>query len=158
MILSAQSIRRHVEAGALVIHPYHERSHSHGRTYGLSACGYDIRLGEDVWVWPFWGRLSFALEYIALPNWLRGRIENKSTNARLLLDASRVTNIEPGWYGNLTLELTRDKPWPIFLRKGTPVAQVVFERLDEPTEQPYGSEDKYQNQPAHAVPAICEAA
>ena len=153
MILSTQSIRRLVHSGEIIIEPFHERTIEHGRTFGLSACGYDIRLGEDVRVWPFVGRLSFALERIGLPDWIRCRLDNKSTNARQFIDASRVTNAEPGWRGHLTLELTRDRPWPVFLPKGLPIAQLVFETLDEPTEQPYGA-GKYQDQPAAVIPAL----
>jgi dCTP deaminase len=176
-VLSAQSIRRRVYAyleremeyweatgrtpprsprnGELLIEPFVERSIAYGRSYGLSSCGYDIRIAQDLILWPFWGRKSFAIEYMALPADLRGTIENKSTHARVFVDASQGTNIEPGWRGHLTLELTRSLPWPIRLRRGMPIAQVVFQTLDEPTEQPYGG--KYQDQPAAVVPALLEA-
>lgn len=158
MILSAQSIRERVERGDLIIEPFHPRTRIHGRTYGLSACGYDVRLAKGLWLFPFWGRLGYVLERTGIPPDLRMRIENKSTNARLFIDASRTTNGEPGWCGHLTLELTHDRPWPIYLRAGTPIVQLVFEQLDRPTDQPYGDGDKYMNQPARPVPAILEKA
>lgn len=155
-VLSAQSIRRRVEDGSLHIEPFSEGGRAFGLSFGLSCCGYDIRLGEAVTLFPFWGRLSFAMEEIGLPDDLRAKIDNKSTNARLFIDASRSTNAEPGWSGHLTLELTHDRPWPVRLPAGYPIAQVIFETLDEPTERPYRG--KYDRQPARAVPAILEAA
>lgn len=153
-ILSSQTIRKRIADGSLSITPFEERQQANGMSFGLSCCGVDLRLGRSVWIFPFWGRLAVALEHIRMPNDLRGKLENKSTLARRFIDASRTTNIEPGWSGFLTLELTHDRPWPVFLRKGTPIAQVVFETLDEPTEQPYGKDDKYQDQPARPVKAI----
>jgi dCTP deaminase len=54
------------------------------------------------------------------------------------------TVVEPGWRGYLTLELTRFLPWPIRLRCGMPIAQILFKQLDQPTEQPYAG--RYQDQ------------
>lgn len=166
MILSAQSIRAlcvgpfvRSSAGTPrvahpLIEPFHERGRFAGRSYGLSACGYDIRLAEDVWLWPFWGRLGSALERFDLPDDVCAEVKDKSTNARLFVFVQN-TIIEPGWHGYLTLELTRCLPWPIRLKAGTPIAQVVFKRLDQPTAQPYRG--KYQDQQAGAVPARMEA-
>jgi dCTP deaminase len=141
MILSAQSLRN---LGDSLIYPFVERGVSNGRSYGLSACGYDIRLAQDIWLWPFWGRLASAIEYFNMPDNLCAEVKDKSTNARLFVFVQN-TVIEPGWCGNLTLELTRCKPWPIRLKKGTPIAQVVFKKLDQATVQPYRG--KYQGQP-----------
>lgn len=134
-----------VENGELVISPFCERAKSNGRSYGLSACGYDVRLAQDIWLWPFWGRLGSIREYLALPADLAARVLDKSTNARCFIFVQN-TIIEPGWRGYLTVELTRILPWPVRLRSGTPIAQIVFETLDEPTEQPYGADGKYQDQ------------
>ncbi|MBB3997224.1 dCTP deaminase [Aureimonas pseudogalii] len=156
MILSAQTIRKRVENGSLVIEPFFpEPQKAYGLSFGLSSCGYDIRLAQAVVLFPFWGRLGSALERIGIPSDLRAKIDNKSTNARLFIDASRSTNAEPGWTGHLTLELTHDRPWPVRLPAGYPIAQVIFETLDEPTERPYRG--KYQNQPDRPVAAILEA-
>ena len=150
MILSAQSIRNH---HSLVIEPFNERAVSNGRTFGLSSCGYDVRLAQDIWLFPFWGRLGSIMEYMALPNNLCACVLDKSTNARMFIFVQN-TIIEPSWKGNLTIELTRVLPWPVRLRKGTPIAQIIFEQLDEPTEQPYSG--RYQNQPSRPVAAIME--
>ena len=64
------------------------------------------------------------------------------------------TVAEPGWRGYLTLEITRVLPWPIRIKAGTAIAQMIFKRLEQPTEQPYGCRDKYQDQKAGPQPAI----
>lgn len=158
MILSAQTIRRLCNPPDFLkmkpmIKPFHERTAQYGRTFGLSSCGYDVRLDKDMWLWPFWGRLAAAIEHFHMPNDVCAEVKDKSSNARKFVFVQN-TIIEPGWYGHLTLELTRFLPWPIKLKKGTPIAQIVFKRLDEPTDQPYRG--KYQGQKAGAKPAILE--
>lgn len=153
MILSAQTIRKLCFNEPNMITPFNERTKIHGRSYGLSSCGYDVRLAKDTWLWPFWGRLGSIMEYIHLPNDVVGEVKDKSTNARLFVLVQN-TVIEPGWKGFLTIELTRFKPWPIYLKKGTPIAQIMFKSLDEPTEQIY--DGKYQNQQYGIQKAILE--
>lgn len=152
-ILSAQSIRKRAQAKPPMIDPFNERTKIHGRSYGLSGCGYDVRLAEDIWLWPFWGRLGSIMEYLHLPNDVCAEVKDKSTNARLFVFVQN-TVIEPGWHGYLTVELTRFLPWPIKLKRGTPIAQIMFKKLDEDTEQPY--DGKYQGQKAGAQRAILE--
>lgn len=146
-ILPAQAIAK--LCGFMVrnklIEPFSRRGVFEGKSYGLSSCGYDVRLAQDIWLWPFWGRLGSTIEHFDMPTDLVGRVCDKSSWARRFVLVQN-TVIEPGWRGYLTLELTRFLPWPIRLRKGTPIAQIVFERLEEATEQPYAG--KYQNQEA----------
>lgn len=120
-------------------------------SYGLTEVGYDIRLAQDVWLFP--GRrfvLASTMERFKLPKHVRGRVENKSTLARMGLDASRTTNLEPGWEGWLTLELEYAKWKPLKLYKGMGIATVVFEELKHPA-QYIG---KYQNQARGPVKAV----
>lgn len=143
-ILSYQSIiKRCTEYAPALIEPFVERGTSNGRTFGLSACGYDVRLDQDIWLWPFWGRLGSIQEYIDMPGDLCAEVKDKSTNARMFILVQN-TIIEPGWRGYLTVELTRFLPWPVKLKRGTPIAQIVFKKLDEPTWRPY--QGKYQDQ------------
>ena len=143
MILSAQSIRSLCQGPQPLISPFTERGVSLGRSFGLSSCGYDVRLAQDIWLWPFWGRLGSIQERLDMPDDLCAEVKDKSTNARLFILVQN-TIVEPGWRGYLTVELTRFLPWPVRLKKGTPIAQIVFKRLDQPTDQPYRG--KYQNQ------------
>lgn len=127
----------------LVIRPFYLRGIAEGRSFGISVSGYDVRLDRSLWLWPFWGRLAAIQEYLALPRDLRAKVEDKSTNARIFVTVQN-TNIEAGWRGYLTVELTRHRPWPVYLRKGTPIAQIVFEELSRPSQKGYTG--KYQDQ------------
>lgn len=119
-----------------------------GYSHGLTECGYDIRIKQDVWLFP--GRrfvLASSLEEFEMPNFLMGRVLNKSSWARRGLDASMTTNIEPGWRGYLTLELRYMKLWPMKIKAGTGIAQVIFETLSENA----WYRGKYQDQPNEPV-------
>jgi dCTP deaminase len=163
-ILSAQSIRARCTSKlrdampshlrpARMIFPFFERMKAEGRSFGLSSCGYDIRIAETIWLWPFWGRLASSIEHFSMPDDVCAEVKDKSTNARLFVFVQN-TVIEPGWTGYLTLELTRLLPWPVKLKAGTPIAQVMFKQLDQPTEQPYRG--KYQDQERGAQKARME--
>jgi dCTP deaminase len=148
MILSAQSIRRRRP-----IDPFHERTVAHGKTYGLSAAGYDVRIRESVVLRPGDFALASTLERFTMPNDLLARVADKSSWARKGLTVQN-TVIEPGWRGYLTLELANHGPNRLEIPAGAPIAQIIFELLDEPTEQPYTG--RYQNQPPEPVAAIEE--
>jgi dCTP deaminase len=145
MILSAQSIRK---KGLLT--PIEDRTEHRGRTYGLSACGYDVRVefdgtGERNWIVLNPGAFTLAstIERFTMPNDIVGIVHDKSSWARQGL-AVQNTVIEPGWSGWLTLELTNHSKTPIKIYRGVGIAQVIFHLLDEPTEQEY--DGKYQAQ------------
>jgi dCTP deaminase len=71
------------------------------------------------------------------------RVLDKSTLVRQGITVQN-TIAEPGWRGHLTLEVVNHTRSHIVIPVGAPIAQVVFETLDEPTLQPY--EGKYQAQ------------
>ena len=154
MILPAQDIRDLCEQRGMV-EPFHERAVSHGRTYGLGPCTYDVRLKQDLWLWPFWGRLASTIETFSMPTHIMAEVKDKSSNARIFVLVQN-TLIDPGFEGGLTLELTRFLPWPIRLRAGTPIAQLKFSYLRAPTERPYRG--KYQGQSSDPEPVRMERA
>ena len=49
--------------------------------------------------------------------------------------------VDPGFSGNLTLEITNLTRVPIVLWPGKPIAQLSFMTLDQPAERPYGHPD-----------------
>ena len=130
-VLSAQSIRRRG-----IFSPFCERTKLHGMSYGLSACGYDVRVREGFTLWPGEFKLASTVEHFAMPNDLVGRVADKSTWARMGV-AVQNTIIEPGWKGYLTLELTNHSEYAREIKPGSPIAQIILELLDEPTEQVY---------------------
>ena len=137
-------------AAAPIKNMLQEKVKHNGVSHGLTECGYDIRIKQDVWLFP--GRsfvLASSLEEFDMPDYLMGRVLNKSTWARRGLDASMTTNLEPGWKGHLTIELSYRKLWPIHIKAGTGICQIIFETLAEPAQY----EGKYNNQPDHPVAA-----
>ncbi|TXN33938.1 deoxycytidine triphosphate deaminase [Methylobacterium sp. WL19] len=148
MILPYQQIRDRALAG--MIAPFFERTISHDRTFGLGPASYDVRLKQDMWLWPFWGRLASTVETFRIPDDVLAEVKDKSSNARIFVLVQN-TLIDPGFEGGLTLELTRMLPWPIRLKAGTPIAQIKFTLLNEPTERPYRG--RYQHQSSNPEPA-----
>ena len=85
-----------------------------------------------------------------MPNDLVARLEGKSSLGRLgLLIHSTAGYVDPGWKGNLTLELSNVANLPIALYFGMRIGQISFFRMSSPVDRPYGSPDlgsKYQGQ------------
>lgn len=143
MILAAQVIRR-----MRLVDPFCERTTFEGLSYGLGPASYDVRIAETITLRPGDFALASTIERFTMPPDVAASVKDKSTWARRGL-AVQNTFIDPGWSGFLTLELNNLYSWgPHVLRikAGMPIAQIVFEWLDFPTEQPYRG--KYQDQPA----------
>lgn len=150
MILSAQTIRSY---GEKIIKPFFDTQQvsDSGLTYGLSSCGYDIRIDQSRSLGSGDFMLASSMEEFDIPNDLLMWVVDKSSWARQGI-VLQNTVAEPGWKGYLTLEITNHSYSRITLHKGDPIAQVIFGRLDQPTDQPY--QGKYQNQPRGPQPAI----
>ena len=74
--------------------------------------------------------LGSTLERVELPNDLVARLEGKSSLGRLgLLIHSTAGYVDPGWEGNLTLELSNVANLPITLYDGMKIGQISFQRL-----------------------------
>jgi dCTP deaminase len=155
MILSAQSIReRCLERRPPLLEPFVERSVSPaGRSFGLSSASYDVRIDQDVIVLPHGFVLASTIERFNMHVDLAGTVRDKSSWARLGL-AVQNTHLDPGWCGYLTVELSNHSDVEIRIPSGEPIAQIVFELLDRPTELPYRG--KYYDQERGPQPARCE--
>jgi dCTP deaminase len=152
MILSAQSIvSRRVETP--MISPMVKSSVVNGMTFGLGPSGYDIRIKETILMLPKGYRLASSIEYFNLPDDIMARVHDKSSWARRGITVQN-TVAEPGWYGFLTLEIKNHNWYPYIIKAGSPIAQIVFETLDEPTVLPY--KGKYQGQASGPQKAIFE--
>ncbi len=94
--------------------------------------------------------LGQTLEWVELPNDLVARLEGKSSLGRLgLLIHSTAGYVDPGWKGNLTLELSNVANLPIALYYGMRIGQISFLRMSSVVDRPYGSSElgsKYQGQ------------
>ena len=84
--------------------------------------------------------LGSTFELITLPDDVAARLEGKSSLGRLgLLTHSTAGFIDPGFEGNVTLELSNTATLPIYLWPGMKIGQLCFFRLSSPAENPYGS-------------------
>jgi dCTP deaminase len=91
----------------------------------------EIRQGEFV--------LAHTLEKITLPNYITGRLEGKSRWARMGLIVHAAGNIDPGFSGQLTLEMTNLSPFPVTVRAGDMICHISFLCLDRPCDRSYGT-------------------
>jgi dCTP deaminase len=167
VILSAQTIRslctgplfehaRKVSGRRPMIEPFHERTVVNGMSFGLSSCGYDVRIAQTVELKPGAFVLASTVERFDFLHQVVGLVAAKSTLARRGISVHEMTVLEPGWRGHLTLEISMHGHEPFTINAGDPICQILFLRLDEPTMQPYAG--KYQDQAAAPIPAILEAA
>jgi dCTP deaminase len=106
-------------------------------------------IDEDGWLLkPGDFVLASTVERIMLPEDLAARVEGKSSLGRLGL-AVHVTAgfIDPGFTGQVTLEIANLSPWPIRLRRRMPVAQLCLIPMAAMPTRPYGQAgNRYQGQ------------
>ena len=158
MILPAQTIRALCNPPSFLqqkpmVSPFTERGVFQGMSFGLSAAGYDIRVKQDIRLLPDKFILASAIEEFHFPNDILGVVHDKSSLARRGLSVFN-TVIEPGWFGFLTLELRNQGDDIINLSAGAPIAQIIFHRLEAPTQLPY--QGKYQGQADEPIPTLLE--
>ena len=174
MVLSDRTIKQEIEAGRLVVDPYDEslvqpssydvRVDRSFRVFHNSRYPYiDVRkptddLTEKVEIsddepfvlHPGEFVLGQTLERVRLPDDLVARLEGKSSLGRLgLVIHSTAGFVDPGFEGNITLELSNLANLPITIYHGMPIGQMSFMRMDQAVEHPYGSREmgsKYQGQ------------
>lgn len=94
---------------------------------------------EGILVQPQEFLLGVTYERITVGQRYIGILDGKSTLARVGL-LIHVTGgmIDPGWEGNLTLEICNIGPLPVYIWPGMLVAQIRFDRLVDPALAPYG--------------------
>ena len=94
--------------------------------------------------------LGTTLEAIRLGDDVVARLEGKSSLGRLgLLIHSTAGFIDPGFQGQVTLELSNVANLPIAIYPGMKIGQISFYQMTTAAEHPYGSAalgSKYQGQ------------
>jgi dCTP deaminase len=174
VVLSDRDIRAEIKAGRIVIDPYIPEAvqpssidlHLDRRFRVFRNSRYpfiDVRAdqpeltelveisGDDPFILhPGEFVLGSTFERVELPNDLVARLEGKSSLGRLgLLIHSTAGYVDPGWEGNLTLELSNVANLPITLYDGMKIGQISFQRLSSPAEVGYGDArigSKYRGQ------------
>jgi dCTP deaminase len=158
MILSDTEILDLIDAGMITPAERELIGRAEGiMSFGLSSYGYDFRLGEDFTryksrapdnpldprkvteddvvrfqakevIIPAKGfLLGTTIEYVRMPRDLTGLPHDKSTPARCGI-VIQNTVVEAGFEGNITMEIYNYQPFPVTLRAGEGVCQILFLR------------------------------
>ncbi|GIN73431.1 dCTP deaminase [Bacillus sp. J14TS2] len=165
MILSGKTIEQYVSDNQLSITPFQELS--------IQPASIDLRLGEEFLVvddisTPFLSveqpanyqeievtkegvitippqtfMLGTTLEQVGLPNHLTAFVEGRSSVGRLGVFIQNAGWIDPGFSGQITLELFNANRVPVQLQAGMRVCQLVIAQVDQATE---GYRGKYVSQ------------
>ena len=96
--------------------------------------------------------LAQTYEFIRIPDNLLARVEGRSSVGRLGVTVHITAGfIDPGFEGNITLEIANLGTLPVALYPYQRICQIVFEELNDKAERPYGADgrNKYwgQNMP-----------
>jgi dCTP deaminase len=93
--------------------------------------------------------LGTTKERVEIPADLLAHVEGRSSLGRLAVVIHATAGVvDPGYCGQITLELSNLGTAPVALTPGTRVSQLIFTELKNPAERPYGAErgSKYQDQ------------
>ncbi|MPW26325.1 dCTP deaminase [Alkalibaculum sp. M08DMB] len=88
--------------------------------------------------------LATTKEYIKLPKNLTAFVEGRSSIGRMGLFIQNAGWVDPGFEGEITLELFNANRLPIKLEAGRRICQLVFASMDQEASNPYSG--KYQGQ------------
>lgn len=163
MILSDGTLKRLIDSGELGIDPLNEES--------IQPASIDCRLGDHflvvedrqmhtidlnteivyrqidgpaITIPPHSFLLATTMEYIRLPQNLTAFVEGRSSIGRIGLFIQNAGWVDPGFEGQITLELYNANSLPIRLEAGRRICQLVFCSMDQPADRPY--KGKYQGQ------------
>lgn len=128
------------------------------RDRNVQPASYDLALGglekgrgiEGLnFIWPLEFRLCHTEEVVSLPDNIAGAVWGKSSLGRMGLIVHTAGWVDPGFSGQLVLELFNCSRQPVELKIGQKIAQIAFHLLINPALYPYGSPNlgsHYQNQ------------
>ncbi len=88
--------------------------------------------------------LATTKEYISLPDDLTAFVEGRSSLGRMGLFIQNAGWVDPGFSGEITLELFNANRCAIELQAGRRIGQLVFAQMDQAASNPYRG--KYQGQ------------
>ncbi|MFA1610290.1 dCTP deaminase [Halobellus rubicundus] len=105
--------------------------------------------GEEFILHPGDFVLGTTKERVEIPPDLLASVEGRSSLGRLAVVIHATAGIvDPGYEGQITLELSNLGTAPVALTPGMRVSQLIFTELKQPAARPYGVErgSKYQGQ------------
>lgn len=98
----------------------------------------EVGEGESFTLHPGEFILAQTAEYVELPDDLAGALEGRSSIGRLgIIIHSTAATVDPGWRGNITLELANMGRIPVLLYPGMRICSIAFTKLTSPAETPY---------------------
>lgn len=163
MILSDNEIKQMLKEKSLLIEPIEENQ--------IQPASVDIRIGdsfcmlndcksgiinirekpeyinitrEKITLFPGQFILGTTMEYIKLPDNLTAFVEGRSSLGRLGIFVQNAGWVDPGFEGEITLELFNASRFCIELHSGDRIAQLVFAKMDRSANKPY--DGKYNGQ------------
>lgn len=170
MVLSDIDIIERIGQGSLTIEPYKENNvepasvdlrlgEQFQRGIPRRSTGVDLAdsNGNEIYWKTIWDGIEicpgdFVLattkERVEIPDDLVAHVLGRSSLGRLGISVHQTAGyIDPGFKGQITLELSNHGPAPVSLSPGQRICQIVFEELSSPALEPYGHEkSQYQNQ------------
>jgi dCTP deaminase len=93
--------------------------------------------------------LGTTKERVEIPDDLIAHVEGRSSLGRLAIVVHATAGLaDPGYEGQITLELSNLGAAPVALEPDMRISQLTFTELSSPAERPYGEErgSKYQGQ------------
>ena len=99
---------------------------------------------DEIIIPPHSFLLATTVEFIRIPANVTAFVEGRSSIGRIGLFIQNAGWVDPGFEGNITLELFNANRLPLRLASGRRICQIVFAFMDKPTRTPY--EGKYQGQ------------
>src|SRR6056297_2148113 len=93
--------------------------------------------------------LGTTHERVEIPDDLIAHVEGRSSLGRLAIVVHATAGLcDPGYEGQITLELSNLGTAPVALTPGMRISQLTFTELKTPADRPYGEErgSKYQGQ------------
>ena len=110
----------------------------------------DLEDEEPIVLHPSEFILGSTVEQVTIPDDLVGRLEGRSSVGRLgVVIHSTAGYLDPGFSGQITLEIANLANIPVRLYPGMRIAQVSFSQMTTPADMPYGHRrlrSKYQGQ------------
>ncbi|PSQ44004.1 dCTP deaminase [Halobacteriales archaeon SW_7_68_16] len=105
--------------------------------------------GDDFILHPGDFVLGTTVERVSIPSDLIAHVHGRSSLGRLAVVVHATAGVvDPGYEGQITLELSNLGAAPVALSPGMRISQITLTELSSPADRPYGHErgSKYQGQ------------
>ena len=163
MILSDETLRKMIAERLIIVEPI--------EPFQVQPASIDLRLGrhflkidentmeslsldselpyiqiekDEIIIPPHSFLLATTVEVIRIPDNVTAFVEGRSSIGRMGLFIQNAGWVDPGFEGNITLELFNANRLPLRLSAGRRICQIVFAFMDQATRTPY--KGKYQGQ------------